>query len=116
MLEEVKLVYAFLGGIGPTELLVIFAIVLLLFGGRKLPEVARSMGKAMRAFKEEAAQLRRQVEIEEKEAAGAREGAAEEQEKEAESQTIDIAGQVQGEAPKAAEKQGQEQEKVEQKG
>lgn len=101
MLAEARLVYAILGGIGPTELLVIFAIVLLLFGGRKLPEVARSMGKAMRAFKEEAAQLRRQVEIEEKEAEAKEEG----------EKTVDITGQVEGEAPKAAAGD----EKVEQK-
>ena len=35
---------------GNTELLFILFIVLLLFGGRKLPELARSMGEAMREF------------------------------------------------------------------
>lgn len=35
----------------PTELLVILGIVLLLFGAKKLPELARSMGKASREFK-----------------------------------------------------------------
>ncbi len=33
------------------ELLIILAIVLLIFGGRKLPEVAKGMGKAMREFR-----------------------------------------------------------------
>ena len=33
------------------ELLIILGIVLLLFGGRKLPEVARGMGKALREFR-----------------------------------------------------------------
>ncbi|GEM_PF-1061867 len=49
---------------GPGELLIIFAIVLLLFGGSKLPQVARSMGQAMRAFKEEAHKLKSEIELE----------------------------------------------------
>jgi sec-independent protein translocase protein TatA len=35
---------------GNTELLFLLFIVLLLFGGRKLPELARSMGEAVREF------------------------------------------------------------------
>lgn len=53
-----------LGGIGAPELLVIFAIVLLLFGGKKLPEVAKSMGSAMRAFRDEANTLKREIDLE----------------------------------------------------
>jgi len=37
--------------IGPTETMLIFAIILLLFGADKLPEMARSLGKAMGEFK-----------------------------------------------------------------
>jgi sec-independent protein translocase protein TatA len=37
--------------IGPTELLIILAIVLLLFGSTKLPKLARSMGQASKEFK-----------------------------------------------------------------
>jgi len=37
--------------IGSQELLVILAIILLLFGANKLPELARSLGKAKREFK-----------------------------------------------------------------
>ncbi|MEJ7636099.1 twin-arginine translocase TatA/TatE family subunit [Aeromicrobium sp.] len=40
-------------GIGPTEVLIVLGIVLLLFGGRKLPELARGSGKALRIFKTE---------------------------------------------------------------
>ena len=37
--------------IGTAELIVILCIVLLLFGGKKLPEIARSLGKGIREFK-----------------------------------------------------------------
>lgn len=37
--------------IGTGEILVIFLAILLLFGGKKLPELARSLGQAMREFR-----------------------------------------------------------------
>lgn len=39
-------------GLGPMELLIVLAIVLLLFGSTKLPKLARSLGQAQREFKE----------------------------------------------------------------
>ena len=38
-------------GIGTTELIVVFLVILLLFGGRKIPEIARGIGKGIREFK-----------------------------------------------------------------
>ena len=38
-------------GIGGPELLVVFLIVLLLFGAKRLPEIARSLGRATTEFK-----------------------------------------------------------------
>jgi sec-independent protein translocase protein TatA len=39
-------------GIGPTELLVIFLVIFLLFGAKRLPELARSLGRSMNEFKQ----------------------------------------------------------------
>ncbi len=41
-----------MGKIGPTELLLILAILLVIFGGRKIPEIARGLGEGIRNFKE----------------------------------------------------------------
>ncbi len=40
-----------MGDVGPAELLIILAVVLLLFGSKKLPAVARSMGEAAHEFR-----------------------------------------------------------------
>lgn len=42
----------FLGFIGPWQVVLIVAIVLLLFGGKKIPELMRGLGKGMKEFKE----------------------------------------------------------------
>lgn len=39
-------------GLGYGEWLLIFAVLLLLFGGRKLPELARGLGSSIREFRE----------------------------------------------------------------
>jgi len=40
-----------LGGIGAQELLLIFLVILLLFGAKKIPEIAQGLGKGMREFR-----------------------------------------------------------------
>ena len=42
-----------IGGLGGTEMLIILAVVVLLFGASKLPELARGSGQALRIFKAE---------------------------------------------------------------
>lgn len=46
---------AFMEGLGAPEMMLIFVVVLVLFGGNKLPEFARGLGKSMREFKKAAA-------------------------------------------------------------
>jgi sec-independent protein translocase protein TatA len=42
---------AFIGSLGAPEMIMIFIVVLLLFGAKKLPELARGVGKSMGEFK-----------------------------------------------------------------
>ncbi len=46
------------GSLGVPELLIIAGVIILLFGARKLPEMARSLGKSAKAFKEETKGMR----------------------------------------------------------
>ncbi len=39
--------------LGPTEILLILLVIVLLFGAKKLPELARGSGQALRIFKKE---------------------------------------------------------------
>ncbi len=52
------------GSIGLPELLLIFVIALLLFGPRKLPEIGKTLGKAMNEFKRASNDLQRSLEEE----------------------------------------------------
>ncbi|PWB75451.1 twin-arginine translocase TatA/TatE family subunit [candidate division GN15 bacterium] len=38
-------------GMGPMELLLVFAVILLIFGAKRLPELAQGLGKGIREFK-----------------------------------------------------------------
>ncbi len=49
-------------GIGFQELLLIFLIIVLLFGARKLPDLARGMGEAIREFRKAAKEAENQEE------------------------------------------------------
>lgn len=45
-------ILTFIGGIGLQEIIVVALVVLLFFGGKKIPELMRGMGKGVRSFKE----------------------------------------------------------------
>ena len=42
----------FLGNIGAGEIIIVALVILLLFGGKKIPELMRGVGKGVRSFKE----------------------------------------------------------------
>ncbi len=45
-----------MGSLGTSELIIILVILLVLFGGAKLPKLARSLGQAQKEFKDSVAQ------------------------------------------------------------
>ncbi len=53
------------GGIGIQELLLIFLLVLLLFGAKRLPEVGKAMGKGIREFKKATKEIQADIDLDE---------------------------------------------------
>jgi sec-independent protein translocase protein TatA len=54
--------FALIGPLGWSELLIIFFIILIIFGPRKLPEVAEAMGKSIQKFKRASKDARHEIE------------------------------------------------------
>lgn len=50
-----------LGGLGMGEILLIFLVVLLLFGAKRLPEIGGSLGKGIREFKTSIKDIEREI-------------------------------------------------------
>lgn len=46
------MIFNFIGGLGLSEILVIALVVLLFFGGKKIPELMKGLGKGVRSFKD----------------------------------------------------------------
>ncbi|MFM7589402.1 MAG: twin-arginine translocase TatA/TatE family subunit [Bacteroidota bacterium] len=44
------------------ELILIFAVILLLFGAKRIPELARGLGKGIREFKDASSGIKREIE------------------------------------------------------
>jgi len=57
------------GWLGGTEILVILLIVVLLFGGRKIPELMRGLGKGVREFKDATKEDQKNAEVKNEEKA-----------------------------------------------
>lgn len=51
------------GALGMQELLVIFLVILLLFGSKRLPELARGLGKGLREFKKVTNEIKNEMNI-----------------------------------------------------
>lgn len=46
------IILGFLGGIGGTEIFLVILVLLLFFGGKRIPELAKGLGKGIREFKD----------------------------------------------------------------
>ena len=51
-----------MGPLGFNEILIIMIIVLLLFGGRKIPELMRGLGRGIREFNDDKNNVRKEIE------------------------------------------------------
>ena len=51
----------FIGGLGLTEIVIIALIIILLFGGRKIPELMKGLGKGVKAFKDGVNEINEEV-------------------------------------------------------
>lgn len=51
----------FFGNMGFPEYIIIFLVVILLFGGKKIPELARGLGKGIREFKDASKEIKDEV-------------------------------------------------------
>lgn len=45
-------IFLFIGGLSTTEVVIIFVIILLLFGAKRIPDLMKGIGKGIRSFKE----------------------------------------------------------------
>lgn len=55
-------IFAFIGGLGGSEVVIILFVILLLFGAKKIPELARGLGKGIREFKDATSEIKRDIE------------------------------------------------------
>lgn len=56
----------FIGGIGMQEVIIIALVILLFFGGRKIPELMKGLGKGVRSFKDGMNNIEKDIEEEPK--------------------------------------------------
>jgi sec-independent protein translocase protein TatA len=55
-------ILAFIGGLGTSEVLVILAVILIFFGAKRIPELARGLGKGIREFKDATKEIKNDIE------------------------------------------------------
>ena len=53
----------FIGGLGFQEVILIALVVLLFFGGKKIPEMMKGLGKGVKAFKDEMKEIENNVKV-----------------------------------------------------
>jgi sec-independent protein translocase protein TatA len=64
--KEMNVALAFFGNLGPTELIIILVILLLIFGGTRLPQLASGLGKSIKSFKKGMAEAEDDVALDDK--------------------------------------------------
>ena len=52
---------AFFGSLGGPEIILILAVLLIFFGAKKIPEIARGMGKGIREFKDATKEVKKEI-------------------------------------------------------
>ncbi len=54
--------FAFIGGLGGWEVLVIVLVLVIFFGAKRIPELARGLGKGIREFKDATKEIKDEIE------------------------------------------------------
>ena len=57
-------IFLFLGGLGGWEVFAILMVVVLLFGAKKIPELAKGLGKGIREFKDATNDVKKEIDEE----------------------------------------------------
>jgi len=57
---ELSTVFTFIGSLGGSEIFLVLLAVLLLFGAKKIPELARGLGKGIREFKDASKEVQKE--------------------------------------------------------
>jgi sec-independent protein translocase protein TatA len=55
-----------MGSLGPFEIILIFLVILLIFGAKRIPEIARGLGKGIREFKDATSEISRELTVDDK--------------------------------------------------
>jgi sec-independent protein translocase protein TatA len=109
-----------MGGIGFPELIIIFLVLLLVFGAKRIPEIARGIGKGIREFKSATNEISREIEAEDQERQinqpqSPQQGAPQPRQKQKQSQSAapaDASGEADPQQPDPVEPSSQDTEKA----
>lgn len=52
-----------MGSLGPFEIILIFLVILLIFGAKRIPEIARGLGKGIREFRDATKDIKRELTV-----------------------------------------------------
>ncbi|SFB79353.1 sec-independent protein translocase protein TatA [Flexibacter flexilis DSM 6793] len=61
-MTQTNFIFGFLGGLGTGEIVLVLLLVLIFFGAKKIPELARGLGKGIREFKDATREIKSEIE------------------------------------------------------